>query len=44
MPAKVREFSLNGVEGSWLPDDEKRRLRPEFETEIERLEAELTTA
>jgi adenosine deaminase len=41
---KVREFSLNGVEGSWLPDDEKRRLRQEFEAELDRLESELQVA
>ena len=40
-PEKVREFSLNGVEGSWAPDDEKRRMRTEFEAELDRLEAEL---
>jgi adenosine deaminase len=41
---QVREFSLNGVDGSWLTDDEKRRLRTEFEAELDRLEAELQTA
>jgi adenosine deaminase len=41
---KVREFSLNGVDGSWLSDDEKRRLRGEFEAELDRLEAELQVA
>jgi adenosine deaminase len=40
-PEKVREFSLNGVDGSWLAEDEKRRLRREFEAELEELEAEL---
>ena len=40
----VREFSLNGVDGSWLPDDEKRRLRQEFVAELDGLEAELETA
>jgi adenosine deaminase len=38
---KVREFSLNGVEGSWMDDGEKRRLRGEFEQELGRLESEL---
>ena len=42
--AKVREFSLNGVDGSWLPDDEKRRLRSEFEADLDRLERELAVA
>jgi adenosine deaminase len=40
-PDKVREFSLNGVEGSWLDDGEKRRLRAEFEQELDALEAQL---
>jgi adenosine deaminase len=40
-PQKVREFSLNGVEGSWLSDDEKRRLRLQFEQELDQLETEL---
>ena len=43
-PEKVREFSLNGVDGSWLDEDEKRRLRDEFETELNELEAELAPA
>ena len=33
----VRELSLNGVDGSWLSDDEKRRMRQEFTEELERL-------
>ncbi len=41
-PAQVREFALNGVDGSWMADDEKRRLRAEFVEELDRLEAELT--
>jgi adenosine deaminase len=40
-PEQVREFSLNGVDGSWLDEDERRRLRDEFETELTELEAEL---
>jgi adenosine deaminase len=40
-PAQVREFCLNGIDGSWAPDDEKRRLRAEFVDELDRLEAEL---
>jgi adenosine deaminase len=39
--AKVREFSLNGVEGAWLSDDERRRMRREFDAELTRLEGEL---
>lgn len=42
-PDRVREFSLNGVEGSWMSDDEKRRRRQEFEAELDRLERELAT-
>jgi adenosine deaminase len=41
-PDKVREFSLNGIEGSWMSDDENRRLRLQFEQELDRLEAELS--
>jgi adenosine deaminase len=40
-PAQVREFCLNGIDGSWAPDDEKRRLGAEFVEELDRLEAEL---
>jgi adenosine deaminase len=40
-PEQVREFSLNGVDGSWLDDGEKRRLRQEFEAELDALESEL---
>jgi adenosine deaminase len=40
-PEKVREFCLNGIDASWLDDDEKRRLRREFEQELDALDAEL---
>jgi adenosine deaminase len=40
-PAQVREFCLNGIDGSWAPDEEKRRLRREFAEELDRLESEL---
>jgi len=40
-PEKVREFSLNGVDGSWLAEGEKRRLRHEFEAELEQLAPDL---
>jgi adenosine deaminase len=40
-PAKIREFVLNGVDGSWLDDGEKARRRREFTEELDRLEAEL---
>ena len=42
--AQVREFSINGVEGSWLSDDEKRRLRQEFETELDALQSSLAVS
>ena len=41
---KVRELTLNGVDGSWLAEDEKRRMRAEFVAELDRLEAELAAA
>jgi adenosine deaminase len=34
--------SLDGVEACWLDDDDKRRLRTEFELEIEQLRADVT--
>jgi adenosine deaminase len=40
---EARELSLNGVDGSWLADDEKRRLRQEFEAELDRLQEGLET-
>ena len=40
----VRELSLNGVDGSWLSDDDKRRMRREFTEALDQLEAELATA
>ena len=40
-PEKVREFVLNGVDGSWMSDDEKQRLRREFEREFDELDAQL---
>jgi adenosine deaminase len=42
--ATVRRLSLEGVDGSWLDDDEKRRLRGEFGAELDRLEAALEAA
>jgi adenosine deaminase len=42
--AKVRELTLAGVDGSWLSDDEKRRLRAEFETDLDALGSELEAA
>ncbi len=43
-PEKVREFALNGIEGSWMDDAEKRRIRREFEQELDGLEAQLEGA
>jgi adenosine deaminase len=43
-PEKVREFCFNGIDGSWLSDDDKRSLRAEFESELGKLEAELAPA
>ena len=40
-PAQVREFVLNGIDGSWLEHSEKVRRRREFTDELDRLEAEL---
>jgi adenosine deaminase len=40
-PAQVREFVLNGIDGSWLDDSEKVRRRREFTDELDQLEAEL---
>jgi len=42
-PDKVREFCLNGVEATWLSDDEKATMRAEFEQELGALEAQLET-
>jgi adenosine deaminase len=40
-PARVREFVMNGVEGAWLDDGDRRRMRQEFEGELDRLDADL---
>jgi hypothetical protein len=37
----VREFSFNGIDGSWAPEDEKRALRTQFEQELDELDAQL---
>jgi adenosine deaminase len=39
--AQVKQFSLNGVDGSWLDADAKRSLRQEFEAELAAREADL---
>jgi len=40
-PDKAVELALNGIEGSWLDDGEKRAMRREFELEISALRSEL---
>jgi adenosine deaminase len=42
--ARVREFVLNGVDGAWLDEADRRSLRAEFERELDELEAQLETA
>jgi adenosine deaminase len=38
---RVRELALNGVDGSWLGEDEKRTMRRAFEAELDALAAEV---
>ncbi|MGH2500735.1 MAG: adenosine deaminase [Candidatus Limnocylindria bacterium] len=40
-PEKVRGFVMNGIDGSWASDDEKRGLRQDFERELDELDAPL---
>jgi len=40
-PERVREFVLNGVDGSVALDDEKRAMRKAFEQELDELHAQL---
>ena len=40
-PDQVRQLCLNGVDGAWLDDDERRDLRRSFERELDELEAQL---
>ena len=40
-PEDVREFVLNGIDGSWLDDPTKRRWRQEWSREIDALIAQL---
>ena len=40
-PERVREFVMNGIDGSWASDDEKRRMRQEFERDLDELDAQL---
>jgi hypothetical protein len=34
-PEKVREFVMNGVEAAWVDEGERRRMRAEFERELD---------
>lgn len=40
-PQRVREFILNGIDGAWLDDGDKERLRREFRLELDELDAQL---
>ena len=40
-PEKVREFVMNGIDGSWASDDEKWQLRQDFERELDELDDQL---
>lgn len=45
MPAEtIRQICMNGIEGSWMDETEKRRLRDDFTREIGELEGELMAA
>ena len=35
---------MNGIDGAWLDDDEKQRMRTEFERELDGLDRELDAA
>jgi hypothetical protein len=37
----VREFVMNGIDGSWASDDEKRGYRESFTHELDELDAQL---
>ena len=40
-PDAVRQFCLNGVEATWLDDDDKRTIAGAFSAELDRLEEQL---
>jgi adenosine deaminase len=40
-PKEIRQICLNGIEAAFLGDEERRRMRREFETEIDALAASL---
>ena len=37
----IREFVFNGIDAAWASDDEKRRLRQDFESELAALDEQL---
>jgi adenosine deaminase len=43
-PDRVRAFVMNGIEGAWLDDDEKRRMRSAFERELDELDGRLAAS
>ena len=40
-PERVREFVMNGIDGAWASDDEKRGFREDFTRELDELDAQL---
>jgi adenosine deaminase len=40
-PDQVRTFVVNGIEGAWLDDGGKRRMRSSFEQELDELDSQL---
>jgi adenosine deaminase len=43
-PETIDEFVMNGIDGSWLDDSEKSRLRTEFRAELDELRSQLEPA
>ena len=44
LPTGVRTLVMNGIDGAWLDDDEKRRMRSVFERELDELDSQLDTS
>ena len=42
-PVEVRRLVLSAVDAAWLDDDERRRMRADFEREIDELEREVAS-
>jgi adenosine deaminase len=40
---RVRAFVMNGIDGAWLDDEEKGRMRTAFERELDELDRGLAT-